>query len=253
MHRDHYGMAPAIREASGAELIVHERELAFIRWRQQVAGSVEAWYRSQGTPVEEAQQLGEFGRALPRYLADNGDPDRTMADDEALRLGRFSFHVIWTPGHTPGHACFYEPEQEAILTGDHVLPRISPNVSLWPYSDEDPLGDYVRSLRRLRGLHVKHVFPAHKYSFENLGARLEELEGHHEVRSNEIVEVVRDGADTAYTIARRLTWSVGRFDDFPSFTRRAALGETFAHLRYLVLEGRLVPREKDGMVRYALS
>jgi glyoxylase-like metal-dependent hydrolase (beta-lactamase superfamily II) len=253
MHRDHYGMAPTIREESGAELVVHERELEFIRWRQQVTGSVEAWYASHGIPDEEAAQFGQVGRTPPRYLAENGEPDRTMVDDEMLKLGRFHFRVLWTPGHTPGHACFYEADQEALLTGDHVLPRISPNVSLWPYSDQDPLGDYIRSLRRLRGLSVKQVLPAHKYSFEDLTARLDELEEHHVIRSNEIIDAVRDGADNAYEMARRLTWSIGRFDDFPSGTRRAALGETFAHLRYLVIEGRLEAHETDGKVRYSIK
>ena len=62
--------------------------------------------------------------------------------------------MYWTPGHSPGHLCFYEREKRVILTGDHVLPTITPNVSLHPQQMGNPLGDYLASLRRLEPLEV---------------------------------------------------------------------------------------------------
>src|SRR5581483_524186 len=114
-------------------------------------------------------------------------PDHLMRDEEMLNLGAFDLSVMWTPGHSPGHACFYMASQELLLSGDHVLPTISPNVGLWPGSEEDPLGVYISSLKKLRGLAVKRVLPAHEYSFDDLDGRLDELEEHHEARLQEVL------------------------------------------------------------------
>jgi glyoxylase-like metal-dependent hydrolase (beta-lactamase superfamily II) len=176
-----------------------------------------------------------------------------MTDGQTLSVGRFELQVMWTPGHSPGHACFYEPNQELLLTGDHVLPTISPNVGLWPGSEADPLGDYLRSLERLRGLAVKRVLPAHEYDFEDLNARLDGLEAHHEERLQEVIEAMAAGADTGYEIARGIKWSIGHFDGFDYMTRRAAMTETMAHLEHLLRQGKITGEADNGVVRYTLS
>ena len=137
-----------------------------------------------------------------------------MHDGETLKLGAFELRVIRTPGHSPGHACFYMERELLLLSGDHVLPTISPNVGLWPGSDADPLGDYIRSFKLLRGLPVKHVYPAHEYDFADLEARLDELEVHHEERLGEVIAAMTAGATTCYEIARGVKWSIGHFDKF---------------------------------------
>jgi glyoxylase-like metal-dependent hydrolase (beta-lactamase superfamily II) len=137
-----------------------------------------------------------------------------------------------------------------LLSGDHVLPTISPNVGLWPGSDADPLGDYIRSLELLRGLDVKHVYPAHEYDFADLNARLDELEVHHDARLQEIIDAMQAGATTAYEIARGVKWAIGHFDKFDYGTQRAAMSETLSHLRHLNREGRVQLREVEGIDRW---
>jgi glyoxylase-like metal-dependent hydrolase (beta-lactamase superfamily II) len=176
-----------------------------------------------------------------------------MKDGETLKVGAFELQVIWTPGHSAGHACFYMESEELLLSGDHVLPTISPNVSLWPGSDDNPLQDYLASLNRLRGLRARRVLPAHEYDFEDLEARLDSLEEHHEDRLQQMVDSVQGGATTAYEIARAVRWSIGHFDNFDPGTQRAAVTETVAHVRYLVSAGRLRTfSEQDGISRVAL-
>jgi glyoxylase-like metal-dependent hydrolase (beta-lactamase superfamily II) len=140
-----------------------------------------------------------------------------------------------------------------LLTGDHVLPTISPNVGLWPGSEHDPLGDYLRSLQRLRGLSVKRVLPAHEYDFEDLEARLDGLEVHHEQRLQEVIDAMEAGATTGFEVARGIKWSIGHFDGFDVMTRRAAMTETMAHLEHLMRAGRIELHEEDGRAYYALT
>jgi glyoxylase-like metal-dependent hydrolase (beta-lactamase superfamily II) len=230
---------------------VHERDIDFAGWRatRPDIGPIDDWYQRHGLPSGDSFTPGTGGP--PRWRTTTRiEPDRRLTDGEVLRFGKIELRVIWTPGHSPGHACFYEESQELLLSGDHVLPKISPNVGLWPYGEDDPLGDYMRSLKRLRGMRVKKVLPAHEYSFDDLDARLDELEEHHRERLQEVLDAVDAGATTCYEVARRVTWSVGHFDNFNAGTRRAAMNETLSHLHYLVLEKQLRQVEEGGVVHF---
>jgi glyoxylase-like metal-dependent hydrolase (beta-lactamase superfamily II) len=256
VHPDHYGMAGRIREECGAEVVTHEREVEFIRTRYANPGPLldrmGEWLVRHGTPKEEMHDL-QYSSMPARRFVEVSEPDWTLTDGETLKMGRLEFHVIWTPGHSPGHICFYEANEQLMLTGDHILPTISPNVSLHPQSEEDPLGDYLRSLARLRDLPTKKVLPAHEYSFVGLARRIGELEEHHRVRLGEMVAAIAGGADTAYAVARQATWATGKFDDFNAWMRRAAVGETLSHLRYLANGGQLTTWEEDGVVKFGKS
>ena len=67
-------------------------------------------------------------------------PDVLLNGDETIASGIFNLKVIWTPGHSPGHICLYEPVHKILFSGDHVLPVITPNISLTPHSDRQPAG-----------------------------------------------------------------------------------------------------------------
>jgi glyoxylase-like metal-dependent hydrolase (beta-lactamase superfamily II) len=232
-------------------VLVHEQDVEFMRWRaERIARfDMNAWFEQHGMPAAVPSQSvgGRFGR----WGAD-AEPDTLMADGDRLRLGGFELQVMWTPGHSPGHACFYEEQMELLLTGDHVLPTISPNVGQFPGSGSDPLGDYLASLRRLRGLSVKRVLPAHEYDFEDLDARLDELEAHHEARLQEVIDAMKAGATTGFEVARGIKWSIGHFDGFDPMTRRAAMTETMAHMERLMREGRVELREESGKTYFSL-
>jgi glyoxylase-like metal-dependent hydrolase (beta-lactamase superfamily II) len=255
IHPDHYGMAGRIRQECGAEVVTHEREVEFIRTRYTNPGPLlnlmGDWLAKHGIPTEERHDL-QYSSMPARRFVEATEPDWTLEDGECLKMGKLEFRVIWTPGHSPGHVCFYEADQQLMLTGDHILPTISPNVSLHPQSEDDPLGDYLRSVKKLRGLPTKKVLPAHEYSFDDLEARLDELERHHDHRLQEMIDAIRGGADTAYAIARHVTWATGEFDEFNAWTRRAAVGETLSHLRYLANEGRLTTWEEGNLVKWGI-
>ena len=144
--------------------------------------------------------------------------------------------AVWTPGHSPGHLCFWEPANQLMLTGDCVLPRITPNVNLNPQTGDDPLGDYLRSLERL-GKYDAEGLPAHEWRFPSLRDRTMRTRAN-TTNSASWKSSRRsvDGYDTAWEITPQMEWS-RPWDDVDKFTRRAAIGEAMAHLRTLEVQG----------------
>jgi glyoxylase-like metal-dependent hydrolase (beta-lactamase superfamily II) len=165
-------------------------------------------------------------------------PDVLLEDGDRPEVPGWQLVAVHTPGHTPGHLCFYEERTGLLLTGDHVLPRITANVSLHPQSGSDPLGDYLASLERLRKYADSPVLPAHEWRFEGLGERIDTIVAHHEERLEATAALVAAGAGTVWEVATRLGWS-RPWEEIHGFMRRAAVGETQAHLVLLERRGRL--------------
>ncbi|WP_461175332.1 MBL fold metallo-hydrolase (plasmid) [Arthrobacter sp. Z1-9] len=88
------------------------------------------------------------------------------------------------PGHTPGHICLRDERRKVFLSGDHVLPRITANVSLEMRGDPDPLRSCPESLDRIEEDEDFEVLPAHEYRFRGLTARARELRSLALVRSS---------------------------------------------------------------------
>ncbi len=117
--------------------------------------------------------------------------------------------------------------------------------------ETDMLGDYLRSLDKLRALDIRVPLPAHRTTGRvPIGQRIDELFVHHDVRLREAESLVRSGpGQTAYEIAGQMRWSIKAKDwaDFPPGQKWFAMGEALAHLDRLRIEGR-VRRERDGDV-----
>jgi glyoxylase-like metal-dependent hydrolase (beta-lactamase superfamily II) len=253
VHPDHYGLAGRIKEVCGAQIIIHQRERDFIRSRyrepDELLRRVMAWLKEHGVPKDELDELQSAAMPVRGFVV-AAEPDDVVWGGETIDLGFYKFEVYWTPGHSPGHVCFFERTQRIILTGDHVLPTITPNVGLHPQQMGNPLGDYLASLRRLEPLEVEDVFPAHEHSFNDLQGRLREIELHHDERLDEMLGIIGDSRATAYDVASRVVWTTGTFDTFSPWMRRAAISETLAHLEYLVYEGRLRQAREGDIVAY---
>lgn len=243
VHPDHYGLAGRIQEASGAWVGLHPADAALIAPRyqdpQRLLPIVGATLRAAGAPADEvaALQYASMG-VLPRVSA--VAPDVLVEDGQRLDVPGRDLIAVWTPGHTPGHLCVHDARNRILLSGDHVLPRITPNVSLHDLADvaADPLGDYLTSLVRVADLAADVVLPGHEHRFTGLRERAHELIAHHEARFAEIVAAVSDGATTAWQLAAAMRWS-RPWDGLHGFMQRMALFEALAHLRALERRGLL--------------
>jgi glyoxylase-like metal-dependent hydrolase (beta-lactamase superfamily II) len=209
------------------------------------------WLKANGVEQEDVEDL-ERGSMPVRFFVQTVMPDNPVEGGETIEVGDFVFEIIWTPGHAPGHICLYEPNHRLFISGDHVLPMISPNVSLHPQQRPNPLQDYIDSLEKVKDMKVDRVLPAHEWDIDWFKKRVDELLVHHESRLDEMVEAVGTQAEaTAADVARRIRWNTGSFDSFAAWMKRAAIGETLAHLRFLAGLGRLKEYERDGVTWFA--
>ncbi|HEY5015500.1 MAG TPA: MBL fold metallo-hydrolase [Streptosporangiaceae bacterium] len=239
VHPDHHGLSRAVREQTGAWIGMHEREDAFLAdhadWALLQDG-LRQYLRWCGAPPEHLADLAgqRAGRPQPGPMA---RADRLIGHGDLIDVPGLALRAVWTPGHSPGHLCFHDETRGLLLTGDHVLPRITPNISAYDMTSS-PLDDYLRSLAALRGMEPGEVLPAHEYRFADLDGRLADLAAHHEERLTEITEVLSSAraGQSAWQVAAQISWS-RPWDQLRGFPRQAALGEVVAHLRHLQLQG----------------
>jgi glyoxylase-like metal-dependent hydrolase (beta-lactamase superfamily II) len=257
VHPDHHGMTARLAGAAGGAWIgMHPGERASLPSYSYPRGTVRAqdaqWITEQGVPAEFAQSLSMSDKGLEIFRT-MVEPDLLLADGDYLPLAGRRVRALWTPGHTPGHLCFHDEDNDVLLTGDHVLPRISPNVGLQPHAAASPLGPYLDSLRRIADLDSAEVLPAHEWRFRGLALRTEQLLAHHEDRCAEILTVMGDlGPCTSWQVTEKLTWSRG-WAAVEGFQRRAALAETIAHLVYLVEQGRIGRTVSAAATTYSIG
>ena len=246
IHPDHYGLAGRVREASGAWVALHPADAALIGARYDAPAdlveSMAAQLRRNGAPADEVEALA--GASMPVWpRVDPVHPDLLLEDGDRPEVPGWDLTAVWTPGHSPGHLCFAEAGHRLVLSGDHVLPRITPHIGYHPQAGPDPLGDYLSSLARVATLPADEVLPAHEHRFTDLPGRVAELVAHHEAHFAEVLTAIDAGATTAWAIAATFHWA-RPWDELKGWSRRAAVGEALAHLRALEVRG--VVREVVG-------
>ncbi len=254
IHPDHYGLAGRVREASGAWIGLHPADAVMLESRygntDQLLAEMTHFLADSGVPADKLPDLA-FASMVVKSMVTMAEPDMLFEDGKEIELPGWNLRTIWTPGHSPGHVCFYSADQRLLLSGDHVLPRITPNISVHTQQFPNPLGDYLESLLKVQNLGTEEVLPGHEYRFADLGARLEEIIRHHADRLDEIEQVLRDRpGSTAWDITVRLHWS-RPWDQIESFMQRQANGETLAHCVLLELHDR-VRRQGTGPIRFSL-
>jgi len=268
-HPDHHGLSAHVRAESGAWIAMHGAEAAVVRalagipashWADRMADSM----RHAGAPEEHLDALrgpgaspasasapapgpGPDGTDRPRArggvaLAD-AVPDRELVHGGSAGVPGRDVRVLWTPGHTPGHVCLYldEPDHPGrLLAGDHLLPTISPVISLYPEhpgeEPTDPLGDYLDSLERIAALAPQEILPAHQYRFTDAPARVRALLDHHADRLAELHVQLKHGPLTLWEAAQGMHWN-RPWSELGFLARHLALSEAAAHLRRLVRTG----------------
>lgn len=253
-HPDHLGLAGWMEARWGAELWCTrsewlEGQVWALRRRRDERAVADGFYRRAGVPAAERRAL------LARcgtYAGSVSPPPRSfrrLRDGDALTAGGLRWRVIVGRGHSPEHACLLAPAARLLVSGDQLLPGISPNVSVWPHEPEDdPLGDFLASLETLRALPADlRVLPSHGAPFVGLHRRCDELAWHHRER----LEAVLAACDRPRTAFEVMSTLFERALDPHQTT--FALGEAVAHLHRLMALGRIrrerSPRGADRYLR----
>ncbi|MFI0406831.1 MBL fold metallo-hydrolase [Actinomadura sp. 3N508] len=246
-HPDHHGLAGRLRQVSGAWIAMHALEAppSDPRSASHLSRTNDAaMLREDGVPDAIAMEIVHDEEFLASFEP-VPTPDRRLEDGDRLPLRGRNVRVVWTPGHAPGHICLYDSDTDVFLSGDHILPRISPQIFDHTESKSSALGNYLASLDRVAAYDSAEVLPAHEHRFRGLAARAAELTRHHEARLAEIEAVLHaDEGATAWSITTMISWSRG-WEAVEGRMRRVALGETVAHLNHLVEAGRVRSHRPD--------
>lgn len=203
-------------------------------------------YRGFGQEEAELDARHE----VETYFTDVFEHFLPFEDGAIFEYGGHRLRSVSTPGHTPGHMCFFDEAQGILFSGDHVLFDITPNIGSWD-GVEDSLGSYITSLVKIRNYNARIVLPAHRQASGSLAGRVDEIIEHHSARVQETEEVLRScpGA-TAYEIAGRMHWNIrydGAWENFPQQQKPFAVNEVLAHLDYLIARGRAFREVRDGI------
>ena len=253
IHPDHYGLAGRVRDASGAWIGLHPDDAVMLESRygntDQLLAEMTHFLADSGVPDDKLPDLASASMMM-KSMVTMAKPDVFFEDGKDIELPGWNLRTIWTPGHSPGHVCFYSDDRRLLLSGDHVLPRITPNISVHAQQFPNPLGDFLESLLKVQYLGAEEVLPGHEYRFADLPGRVEELVQHHADRLDEIEEVLRERpGSTAWAITIRLHWS-RPWDTIEPFMQRSANGETLAHCVLLELHDRI--RREGSPARFFL-
>ena len=258
-HPDHHGLSGVVRDASDCWIAMHPADQVFVtRFREFRGDEDDDWQERSDQMFLRVGATREDLRALPQYdqtteIRVPAVPDVDLVDRELVDTPGRTLRTIWTPGHSPGHCAFLLEDRRWLFSGDHVLPKITPHVGLYAptMDDSDPLGEFLDSLRMLVGMGVEKVLPAHRFPFDDLEGRVDEIIHHHDERLDEVTTLLTDGPATPWDIAQRLTWNV-EWLEVPVVMRRAALAEASAHLRHLERRDR-VRVVADAPLTFALA
>ena len=172
-HADHYGCAGPIVDAAGCELWMHPA------W-EHVRAMAEDPDRALERRIEVARQSGVPAAALARYEERKGEkplidrvvaPDRELVDGVEVATELGFFRTYETPGHAPSHVVLHEPESGLLISGDHLLGRIS--LFFDHGHTPDPVGEFLSSLDVVDELDVRLCLPGHGRTFRDVGAKIE--------------------------------------------------------------------------------
>ena len=174
---------------------------------------------------------------------------------EFIRIGDYNFEIIDLIGHTPGIVGLYEKEHKILFCGDHILGKITPNITFWGFEYGDILGKYLDSLDKVYNMDIKHLFSSHRFLVDNYRERIDEIKKHHDKRLNEAMNALKKhGSSTVRTVTKNMHWDISakNWDDFPTSQKWFAAGEAQAHLERLRALGKVDYEIKDGLVYYFL-
>jgi len=252
-HVDHFGTSRTIKERSQATTLLHSFEVERVNRMLSLgppAARPEAreFFVTHGFPIDkypiEGMRPAWMGTGMYNPLP---QPDKYLADGDVIPLGDRRFEIIWTPGHAPGHCVVYLRKEKVLIVGDHLLPKITPHVGLYPSSPADnPLGDFINSQLKVQRFDVELVLPAHGGIYHDHRHRANQLIEHHRYREAEMLDIVRRQPKCAFDVAERVFGD----EDRPIFHVMAATFETLAHLELARIEGRATRTERDGRTLY---
>lgn len=246
-HPDHMGQAGWLTERWGVRMWATRREWLFGRMlyldrQPTVPDFFLEHYRRCGFGGEALDEMRARGYShYSSAVTPIPEQYRRIEDGEEIQIGGRGWRVVVGYGHAPEHACLYCEELNLLISGDQILPKITPHIGVYPAEpDANPLQEYLDSLATFRPLPADVlVLPAHNEPFRGLHVRLDYLQAHHQDRLTVLEELLAEPKRVMSTLKVLYKRRLKPHETF------LGVGEAIAHLNCLIERGRVV-RETDA-------
>ena len=246
-HSDHYGLAAPILEHADCELWMHPNHAHMTR-------SAADPDRMLERRIEVARQSGVPSDTLARYESERRGqgigvaevvlPDRDLLPGVEVDTDLGTWNVYETPGHAPSHVVLHQPERRLLLSGDHLLGRVS---LYYDYGwTPDPAGEFIRSLDVVAGLEVDLLLPGHGRPVRDVPALVEANRREVDERIERVRGGLADGPRTAFEVVPALVGEA-------NLPLGWALPEALAYLRHLEVRGEIERVEGGDAEVWSLS
>ena len=233
-HSDHYGQAATIMQRAGCELWMHPNHEHMTRAAQDPEAALARRLevaRQSGVPEEPLRRYAQQRRGQGYGIAAIVEPDRPLLPSVVIDTDLGPWTVHETPGHAPSHVCLFQPDRRLLVSGDHLLGRIS---IYFDYGwSPDPAGEFLGSLHRVDELGARLCLPGHGRSFTDVHAHVEANRALVGERIAKVQEALADGPDTAFDLVPRVYGEA-----ITPMNASWWLSETLCYLTHLEATGR---------------
>lgn len=250
-HTDHYGLAGPIVEAAGCELWMHPA------W-EHIRGIAEDSDQALERRIEVARQSGVPAAALERYAESRKEseekpliervvaPDRELVDGVEVSTNLGFLRVYETPGHAPSHVVLHEPESGVLISGDHLLGRVS---LFFDYGHtSDPVQQFLDSLNEVDELDVRLCLAGHGRPFRDVGAKIETNRELVAEQLGRVRDSLSAGRKTAFDTVPELLG-----DGYSAATAGWGLQLALAYLDHMAIRGEAEKVEGTDPVAWRLT
>jgi glyoxylase-like metal-dependent hydrolase (beta-lactamase superfamily II) len=248
-HADHWGQAATICDRTGAPMWMHpnhEHGFAHATDPDAVLARRLEVGRQSGVPSSALERYASQARGSPSGIARVIEPDRELVAGVSVDTNLGVWDVYETPGHAPSHICLFQPERRLLISGDHLLGRIS---LYFDYGwTPDPIGEFLASLELVDKLDARLALSGHGRPFLDVHGHVEGNRRLVSARLDAVVSALADGPRTALEITPAL-------HEEPLSETNVGwwLPETLCYLQHLSRLGRVVNESDAGVDRWALS
>lgn len=239
-HPDHVGLAGWLCDKFGLELHMTLGEWGMARnlkleTSEQNHTYLSQFYKRAGFGPDLMALIKERSVSYPSRICVPPAGIKRIKSGQVLTIDGARWEIMIGTGHSPEHACLYCAEKNVLISGDQILPRISPNISIWPQEPTaDPLAEFLDSLKLFGHLPEDTlVLPSHDKPFLGLRNRLNDLAHHHEERLEECFSACATPSTGLEVLKQIFTRELDSHQVF------FAIGETLAHIHHLEQQGRL--------------
>jgi glyoxylase-like metal-dependent hydrolase (beta-lactamase superfamily II) len=245
-HSDHYGQAATIVARTGAELWMHPNHEHMRRMAEDPEAVLDRRIevaRHSGVPEEPLRRWAEERRTRESGIAGVIEPDHELRTGVEIDTDLGSWSVHETPGHAPSHVCLFQPERRLLISGDHLLGRISLYFD-YGYTP-DPVGEFLHSLDVVEGLGARLCLPGHGRTFADVQAHINGNRALVGERLAAVLEAVKGQALTAFEVVPHVYG-----ESLSGANAHWLLSKVLCYLTHLRAEGRVrsIPGEPERWI-----